>query len=290
MMNKYKPIYEFLVWDNCNNHCQFCFQRDNPRIFNQTKRKEALNKCLEFINSDKFINGSHILICGGEIFDNIQNKDMFDKFFKEMVVLMNNDVVDLLYINTNLIYDNLDVLMTLLKPMNENGLLPRVKFTTSYDIEGRFSKKGFELFCRNLKIIKEQFLDIQIVSNTILTKPCCQAIINGSFSVKQFMEEYKCWVNLIPYIVKDDKLTANRNEIFKALKIVDNENPGYLQKYVPNMCIEQEKKLYVYRDGEYHYSSCEMSPECGHSVNFKRYSMSGNCFCCDLIDVFKEYI
>lgn len=291
----YKPIYEFLVWDNCKNHCKFCFQRDNPRIFNRRERRLAIDAVANFIESDKFINGSHVLICGGEIFDSTQNETMFYYFFQKMVRYMKEGVVDLLYINTNLIYENMNPISTLLCPMKDNNLLERIKFTTSYDIEGRFRDKyAFPIFLRtdieqfkfNLKLIKNQFPTMPIVTNTILTKPACQAIIDGSFSVKDFMEEYQCWVNLIPYIVKDDKLMASRGEIFKALKIVDEENPGYLDKYIPNMCIEQEKKLYVYRDGEYHYSSCKMSPECGHSVNFKRYSDTGSCFCCDLKEIF----
>jgi L-lysine 2,3-aminomutase len=39
-----KPIYEFLLWDNCNNNCKFCFQRELPRLFGLKQREQILNK------------------------------------------------------------------------------------------------------------------------------------------------------------------------------------------------------------------------------------------------------
>lgn len=288
-MSEYKPIYEFLVWDNCNNNCKFCFQRENPRLFNKSKRQEILDEVLNFIQSDKFIKGSHILVCGGEIFDKPQDDLQLNYFFTEIISLMVNDVIDLLYINTNLIYKITEGLEFLLRNIKANNLFDRLKFTTSYDLEGRFrTEESRKLMLNNLKWIKAKYPECNIVSNTILTKPVCESIINKEFSVKEFMEEYKCWVNLIPYIVLDESLTPSREQIFKALRMVGNECEGYLEKYVPNMSITQEKWLYMYKDNEFKFCSCELSPECGHSINFKRYSNKGTCFCCDLKEIFNE--
>ena len=85
------------------------------------------------------------------------------------------------------------------------------------------------------------------------------------------MEEYDCWINFVPYIVYDEKMSATKGEIFGALSKIDKICPNYLQKYIPNITIEQEKKLYFYQNDKYVYCSCELS-ECGHAVNFKRYS------------------
>lgn len=278
----YKPIYEFLVWDNCSNNCSFCFQRENPRLYDHETRAMILKETISFIDSDKFIDGSHILICGGEIFDKPSDDDILGDFFIEIVKRMNIDIIDLLYINTNLIYDNITPLIDFLKFVDMNDLMPRLKFTTSYDLVGRFrTNESEQLMLNNLKLIKEMFPNLQIVSNTILTKPVCNAIIDRSFSVKQFMEEYKCWVNVIPYIVLGSDLMASRGQIFKALKVIDNECEGYLEKYIPNMTITQDKLLYMYKDNKFQFCSCEID-ECGHSINFKRYSDKGTCFCCDL--------
>ena len=64
-----KPITEFLLWDNCNNNCKFCFQRKNPRLFSLDGQKQILDNVLSFLNSDDYIKGSHVLVVGGELFD-----------------------------------------------------------------------------------------------------------------------------------------------------------------------------------------------------------------------------
>lgn len=286
---KYKRIYEFLVWDNCNNNCKFCFQREKPRLYNQEKRKFILNEVLSFIDGDKFIKGSHILICGGEIFDKPSDFNALEEFFNQIVGLMEAGIIDLLYINTNLIYKDLTGLNSMLNMISKCNLFDRLKFTTSYDLEGRFrTEDDRQLMLSNLKWINQVYPKCNIVTNTILTKKVCQEILDGNFKLSEFTAEYKCWINLIPYIVLDSELTAPRNAIFKALKRVDLDLPGYLAKYVPNMTITQEKWLYMYKDNEFQFCSCAMS-DCGHSVNFKRYSEKNTCFCCDLLDVFSEY-
>lgn len=281
-----KPIYEFLLWDNCNNKCDFCIQRQNPRIFDIQQREIILNKTLLFLNSEKFQKNSHVLICGGEIFDNIKNLNILIDFFKKIIDLMNNNIIDLLYINTNLIYENTTILFKFLDLIKNNNLFNRLKFTTSFDLCGRFkNQKSKELMLYNLKNVKDRYADINIVTNIILTKIVCEAIINNNFSIKEFSEKYKCYINLLPYIIYNTELTASRSLIFKALKKVSEEIPDYLPYYIQNISIDQQKKLYVYRNNQFQYASCKMS-QCGHSINFKRYSSNNTCFCCDLKELF----
>ena len=275
-----KKIYEFLVWDNCNNNCQFCWQRENPRIYNFDQRQQILMDVIKFINSSEFIKGSHVLICGGEIFDKPSDFIILQDFFKDIINLMNNNIIDLLYVNTNLIYLNINALYDFLEKIKQNNLFHRLKFTSSYDIEGRFkSEHDRQIMLTNLKTINNQY-NLNTVVNTILTKPCCDAILNNEFNVKEFMEEYKCWVNLVPYIVLNDKLTADRVTIFKTLYHVDKQIP-YLEQYISNIGIKQDKLLYKFENGKFNFCSCDIA-ECGHSINFRKYSKEGTCFCCDL--------
>lgn len=284
---QYKPIYEFLLWDNCNNNCKFCFQRQNSRIFNLKQREQILNTVIQFLNSSNYQRNSHILICGGEIFDNINNVNILDNFFKKIISLMNNNIIDLLYINTNLIYQNKTILYNFLNLIQENKLFNRLKFTTSFDLYGRFKNQySKNLMLNNLIQIKKKYIDINIVTNIILTKIICNNIINKTFSIKQFMKKYNCLVNLIPYIIYTNELIADRNQIFKALKTVFIQNPQYIDYYIYNISINQQKKLYIYKNNQLIYKSCKMS-QCGHSVNFKRYSNKNTCFCCDLQELFK---
>ena len=292
-----KPIYEFLVWDNCNNNCRFCFQRENPRLFNHDGRKMVLDETIKFIDSDNFKKGSHILICGGEIFDNPKDINILYDFFTQIIDRMNNGIIDLLYLNTNLIYENIAPLFNVLDMIRDNNLFERLKFTTSYDLEGRFRDKPMpithhlpeEVMLDNLLSLKIEYPEIQIVTNTILTKPVCEKIIDGSYNIKEWMKKYHCWVNLVPYIVYDEKLSATRGEIFKALKKVNEDCENYLKRYILNFDLSQDKLLYMFKDNSFKYCSCDKG-DCGHSINFKKYSKYNSCYICDLKEFFKgEY-
>lgn len=281
-----KDVYEFLVFDNCNNNCSFCFQRNNPRIFDQPTRQFIFDSVITFIDSDQFIKGSHVLIVGGEIFYNLADQKMLSEFWNKIVERMLDNTIDLLYINTNLLYKDTVNLYNFLEAIKENNLFERLRFTTSYDIEGRFkSKEDEKLMLNNLLNVKRLYPNCQIVTNIILTKPMCEAIIDERFNSKYFMDKYNCWINFIPYIISDFRLAADRNTIFNTLKKIDNDNPGYLDKYIANLDLAQEKKLYLYKDGKFHFCSCELA-ECGHAINFQKYSDKGSCFICDLKGLF----
>ena len=141
-----KPIYEFLLWDNCNNNCKFCFQRKNGNTFSVKDKINSLGKVLEFLESDQYVKGSHILLVGGEIFDdsNLPLKVIWMSYIEKIIAKMVSGDIDLLYINTNLIYEDLSLLKYLLTHIKEADLWNRFKFTTSYDIEGRFAIKKRE--------------------------------------------------------------------------------------------------------------------------------------------------
>lgn len=282
-----KPVYEFLLWDNCNNNCKFCFQRKNGNILTSNNKRMALNKVLDFLNSDEYIHGSHILLVGGEIFDesNFSIIDDYIKFIEIIVDKMNSNIIDLLYINTNLLYENMSILNKLLSFIDYDNLWDRLKFTTSYDLEGRFSTKEKEtLFLTNLKCVKNTYPKCNIVVNTILTKQTCEKILNNEFNPKDFCDEYNCDINLIPYIVYTKELSATREQIFKTLLKTNEIMIGYLKRYTNNLSLSQDKLLYKFNGKELEFVSCS-NLECGHSENFKLYSDNDSCFICDLTEL-----
>lgn len=291
-MKSCNPIYEFIVWENCNNNCQFCFQRKNPKIYNKEQRELILGQVLDFIESDKFIKGSHLLVVGGEIFHLINDKDTIEAFYDVVINHMKSNVIDLLYINTNLIYQNLEVLITVLNNLKEEKLLERVRFTTSYDIDGRFKDyDDFVTFSKNVKFIRNQYPEMSLVVNTILTKRVCELLTTAEYKwdIKSQMEGWGCWINLIPYIIYDNELTPNRKDIFDALLKVDEKIDGYLAKYISNLDLDQEKRVYVNNNGKFELCKSDEN-KCGHSINFTRYSDKGSCYICDLKRAFNGRI
>ena len=87
-----------------------------------------------------------------------------------------------------------------------------------------------------------------MVVNTILTKEVCRLLTTAEYKwdIKRAMEDWGCWINLIPYIIYDDKLTPKRSDIFDALLRVDEQIDGYLKRYIENLDLDQDKYVYTY--------------------------------------------
>ena len=110
----------------------------------------------------------------------------------------------------------------------------------------------------------------------------------GKFDLFDFMRGFGVNTNLIPYIVLDKSLCAPRDLIMQALLKINEKHPDYIQQYVENMDLRHKRFLYACYPNELKLCSCEDS-ECGHSVNFKKYSDDPDaCFVCDLKKVFNN--
>lgn len=286
-----KPIYELLLWNNCNNNCKFCFMKHNHhdnKFLSDENKEKSLKLALDVLNSPDYIDGSHVLIVGGELFDN-KFPDHLEKsfftFLDTIVSYMVSGKIDLLYVNTNLIYKDLNYLYYLLNNINKHNLFERLKFTTSYDLYGRFIEDRKETVENNLKQLLIDFPNINIVANMILTKQFCEKVLNKEFSVKEFIDTYKVKVNTIPYIILHEEMAASRDLIYKTLLFLDKEIPGYLKAYVDNVALEQEKLLYEY-DGEKYVYMTAKNAKCGHNENFHRYVLGRDrCFICDMLEL-----
>jgi len=246
------------------------------------------------LESDRYEKGSHVLVVGGEIFDDIRRFDILRPFFDSMIEKMKVGDIELLYLNTNLIYDSAccDELIGILGRFNQEKLFERLRFTTSYDISGRFNQpKSIVWFFQNLRRIRKEFPTMKIVVNMILTKQMCETTLREHFPFQPFffMETQKVDINFIPYIVLDESMTPGRELIFKTIRFLHEQNPKYIEDWIRNIDLKQPRKMFYYKDGEFTSCECENS-DCGHSVNFKRYSPKNSCFVCDIKEVFNDCI
>lgn len=287
-----KPIYEFILWDNCCNNCTFCWQNKYGTILNDKQKLQSLTETYKFLTSKEFISGSHILVVGGELFDIGSNKIKTEliQFFKDIINMMTNNHIDLLYLNTNLLNLNFELLTEILNYIEINNLFPRLKFTTSYDVSGRFTTNENE-WRANLEMLLFTYPEINIVINTILTEPCCYDILsNTSSKVIDIITKYKCKINLLPFINTNETLLPNPNLIFKSLQKIETIVPGYLTDYIHSIALLQDKYVYKYNDNKLslEQTNCD-DLECGHSENFTKYSKRNTCYICDLKEVFNGF-
>lgn len=273
------PINEFLLWNNCNNNCKFCWQK-KEKVSTVEERLLSIDLVKERI---KFLTNSHVLYVGGELFSeqNFYVKeallDLFDLTFKKML----NLEIDICYINTNLLYDINDILIPILNMAKKNNLIERLHFTTSGDKYGRFSNTE-SLFYKNIEVIRHTYPSLYFICNLILTNNFCDDILNDNFNLKEYCMKYNIDVNTIPYIKYGKIIQAPpRKKVFDTLLKLDTQYPGYLKRYCNNFILNQPIFLTQYKDQKLIDVTSQKS-ECNHSVNFKKcYSDSEECFVCD---------
>lgn len=275
-----KPIYEFLLWANCKNSCSFCWQKKNSidKTLNLKGKRKSIELCIEEV---KQIKSGHVLLVGGEIFDNTKGiEEELKNLFQVVMDAQSEGSVDLFYLNTNLIYKDLSLLGYIFNLALSKGILNRIRFTTSYDLTGRFKRNSDRiLFSSNLSRIKCFFPNLPIVVNMILTEQVCSKILEEDSEILSWFNAFR--VNAIPYIVLDEKLSPSRDRVFETLLKLDSLFPGYLKQYSDNFDLPQQKILREFNGNSYQDCSCQLS-DCGHSVNFKKYSNAGTCFVCDI--------
>lgn len=306
-----KKIYEFLLWNNCNNNCTFCHQRSyqkkcSDKILNPQEQIESINECKNFLKTE-FEKGNHILLVGGEIFDTLNEKvqESLKSLFDQVISQMLSEEIDLLYLNTNLLYQNTDLLYYFLDRIDCHNLFNRLHFTTSYDIKGRFNcQKSEMLFYKNLKTLTDTYKDIKVIVNTVLTNNACKRICEDwfgadfllehlknqektQFTIKDWIDYFRVDINTIPYIKLDSEEAPEmptRNTVFETLLHIDTIIPGYLETYANNISLKQEKLLFEYNKTQKKYIYCSSkNSDCGHSENFKlSFSDSDKCFPCEV--------
>jgi hypothetical protein len=208
---------------------------------------------------------------------------MIHKLIDKCVNFIIKNKIRFLYINTNLIYKNQKNLVYLLNAVN--GYEDRLKFTTSYDVYGRFkTKEAEELFLENLAFIRDNYPKINVVVNCIITKQ----LVESKFDEKDFKDTYKVkHVNFIPYVPvpNDTVMTVSFKEIVKVLARAEKSQRGYIDFYIKDYDYNQNKILYQYHKDRGYEECTSKYSECHHNENFKKI-LNGECFICKLKEVF----
>lgn len=280
-------MQEFLLWSNCTNQCAFCWQckkKDQSTYLNEEEMVKCINTVEEEL--DKINVNDDVLLVGGEILASYYfSVDIaLQKLIDKCVRLLEKNIIRYLYINTNLLYENRINLTYLLNRIN--GLEDRLKFTTSFDIYGRFNnKKSKALFLNNLKYVTTTFPDVNIVVNSIITKQ----LVESTFDFDKFKKEYRIkYINFIPYIpVENDRsMDVSFFDIAKVLIKNEKKQSGFIDFYINDLDYNQDKILYEYHKNKGFKECTAKYLPCHHNENFKKVT-GDECYICKLKDVFK---
>lgn len=280
-------MQEFILWSNCTNQCDFCWQNikhDEETFLTPIEMIQSIQKVQDKLCTIN--DGDDVLLVGGEILANydINVSKHLQKLFTDCIEMLKSNTIRFLYINTNLIYEDRNNLTFLLDQIA--GYEDRLKFTTSFDIYGRFkNKKSLDLFFNNLEYITKQYPKINIVVNCIITKQ----LVETDFDFDQFQKKYKIkYINFIPYIPVANNRTMDTDfkGIVKVLAKQEKKMPGFLKFYIDDFDLNQNKILYEYKKSKGYVTCTSAVAECHHNENFKKV-LNGECYICKLKEVFQ---
>lgn len=305
---------EFIMWNNCANNCKFCWQRlfdDKTTFLDEKEQLECIQQCSDMIK--KNAKGCDLLLVGGEVYSDQGPKvnTALKKLYEQIAEKVKREEVRFLYANTSLTYKNLDNLKNLLDVFE--GIEEHLKFTTSYDLEGRYDTEPAsnldnklhngtdcvvdrrKQMLSNLAYIHENYPKINVVVNTIITRAVADAVLTKKREEKYdplwFMDAYPntvVWVNLIPYIPIEGYtgLDVRFSETIKVLEAANKKLPGYLESYLMQLDLNQDKTLFEYHSDTGFIERTAPQLDCGHNENFKLVNRADECYICRLKDYF----
>lgn len=292
------PMMEYLLWSNCSNNCKFCWQKrlkNEATWLTDEEKIDSINQCKQAIDQ---LGYTDILVVGGEVYGpHTQEVDTaLRSLFDKIAQRVKQDQTRFFYVNTNLIYEDLSNLDYLINAFE--GVVDRIKFTTSADAYGRF-EEGFgaygaeteEVVARNLRYLADTYPELNIVVNTIMTKQFHRQFVDdpvlkdaalrpstfkGEFGIKH--------MNLLPYIPipGDTELVPTFGQIVACLEEAESEVPGYISFYVADYDLNQNKILYQYERGKGFVECTAQYLPCGHNKNFSKVLPSGECYVCKI--------
>ena len=292
------PIYEFLLWNNCNNNCKFCHQKARKNRFpgkfpDDAGKGKSIDLVTKFIAEGKVEHEANILLMGGELFDTQLSSNTRRKFYGlcDLILaeMVNGDITNL-YLNTNLLYEDTSMLFNMLDLFVGFSMSHRIMFTTSCDIEYRFSSiYSRNLMLRNLRRVSQKYPNINRVANCILTDVACEFLMRDPYYLQKFEDEYGTRLNLIPYITLKDSQAPTREAVQALLLKLNDTYPNFLKNYAAAQDVNQPKVLWEY-DGEQLVPATSGDSPCGHGENFmltykgcKDKKTKQHCFICDCV-------
>lgn len=248
-------MIQYMIWKNCKHDCSFCTLSDKQ--FDEYKVKN-LQTVYELLDKDEVKQFRKIAFIGGEIFHYINEspevKEWTYKCFEKAFSYIDNPEYKTIriMIMTNLFYD--------FEPLQEfidfaGKHKDKIVICTSYDVYGRFnSPNDKENFDRNFQKLKD--LGITVHVETILSVNLLKQVINGEFSVKDFMEKYTDNMDFItpykdhPLVIKDEDFFPPRKLFLQFLKKMFLELKHYpAERFM--LKINHSNIVYRFHRGEY---------------------------------------
>lgn len=184
---------QFELWKDCKIGCKFCCNKGQPKI----DKLQSLQFITAKLKELQIIKHDEIGFIGGEFFNGELDpliKPVFYNLFYDVSKLNFSKI----YITAALIYDiNVD-LIPFLDYLRKIQLLDKIVLCTSFDVKYRFkTQEHKELWKRNMLFLKDNYPELRLHTEIILTEWFLNAVLNDEFDLKAFKDVFNTSVDYI---------------------------------------------------------------------------------------------
>lgn len=181
--NKNKFI-QYQLWLDCSIGCNFCMNLGQKDINKLQSLKYIKNKLLD----TQIFDYNEVGFSGGEFFNSqIKEQSIKLKFYQLFQIISNYNHVQKIYITAALIYDINTYLIPFLQYLRSLNVLHKCLLCTSYDLKYRFKTAEKQMLWKNnILRLHQQFPQLNIHVQTIVTQFFIDAVLNKEFNIHDF--------------------------------------------------------------------------------------------------------
>lgn len=294
-------VVQYGIWPNCCNNCKFCL-RLNRDILTKEQMITMVHGIRENIKhidwEGKFSHGISLL--GGEMYfikdADLQNEVMklIDDIIDHVLLVSKNPKCKYSTV-TNGIYEP-SFLFRVIDRIVERVGIDKVDVNFSYDIKYRFKDEHDRLLCLdNIHKFRDRY-DYRVGVQMILTQYFIDAVKNGTFDMKEFINNTIKGCNLsflYPHPIHTGYTLPDFN--FKRkdlLDFVSYLSRNFTEAYLSFIASTHNSGIFKYTGWRWKNQDLTQQPvlsdgkevlgECGHSTLYRCYSDSDKCLECDL--------
>lgn len=193
-MNNINQIIYVKYWQECNNKCSFCNQRLGTKMNNFGKFIEPSIHSLvvhtDLLMQEYYKNPTqdvNIFLMGGELFHRTDIEELHEGFAYLAARLseIKHETFKVRFFSS-LLYEDTSMILFFINTLKELNISHEiVQLKTSFDLDGRFKNDTHvDLFVRNLKIVKETGIPVQVKS--VLTMDTLRSFTKDLYTFKIF--------------------------------------------------------------------------------------------------------
>lgn len=175
---------ELRISNQCSNHCAFCYLHTYSAKVGNTI--EHIKRAIQILEENEV---DQLTISGGDLFSYSEYSEAFDtamtSLFTKVNEMLSTNKITKLILETSMLpqeqYRSFDLFRALSMIEDKS----KVVVSTSYDVEGRFTKESLEGWIAAMQSLKSDFGSVEVRCNIIMTQALITRLKSGELDLNR---------------------------------------------------------------------------------------------------------